>query len=129
MLRLHIWVDELLAIGRHCHLLLILHLLGLLHLLRILLHHLGVGLVVVHDLLLLRLHGHAFKRVDVLWVHKVVLDDVFIDRRQTLLLQEILHAKKIETLLLQLLKELLLLLGPEVVFVHWLVASHASCLR
>ena len=109
--------------------LLILHLLGLLHLLRILLHHLGVGLVVVHDLLLLRLHGHAFERVDVLWVHEVFLDDVFIDRGQALLLQEILHAIQIETLMLQLLKELLLFLRPEVIFVHWLVASHASCLR
>jgi len=104
-------------------------LLILLHLLGLLLHHLSIGLVVVHDLLLLRLHGHASEWVDVLWVHEVVLDDVFIDRWQALLLQEILHAKEIETLLLQLLKELLLFLGPEVIFVHRLVASHTSCLR
>ena len=128
MLRLHIWVDKHLATWRHCHLLLILHLLGLLHLLRVLLHHLSVGRVVVHDLLLRRLHRHAFEWVDVLRVHEVVLDDVFIDRGQALLLQEVLHAKQIETLLLQILKELLFFLGPEVIFVHGLVSSHASCL-
>ena len=81
-LLLHIWIDELLALRWHGHLLL--ELLLLLHLLRLLLHHLllrvhHVWLVAVHDLLLLGLHHHSLQWVHILGIHEVVLDNVVIN--------------------------------------------------
>ena len=119
------WIDELglhLHAGclRHGHLVLVL--LRLHHLL--LLHHAWV--VAVHDLLLLGLDGHASQRVDVLRIHVVLLDNVLVHRWHASILNEVLHSEQIKALLLEPLKELLLLEGPKVSLVLWHVASKAA---
>ena len=122
------WIDELglhLHAGclRHGHLVLVL--LRLHHLL--LLHHAWV--VAVHDLLLLGLDGHASQRVDVLRIHVVLLDNVLVHRWHASILNEVLHSEQIKALLLEPLKELLLLEGPKVSLVLWHVASKTARLR
>ena len=112
----------------HLHLLHLLlvhhHLLGL-HLLSCAAH---VRIVAVHDLLLRSWHDCALKWIDVMWAREVVLDQVVVEGWHATILDEVLHSEKIETLLLELLHELLLLLRPVVHLVHGLVAAERSSL-
>ena len=124
------WVDELLLLHlhlgslRHGHLVLVLHL--LLHLL--LLHDLWV--VAVHHLLLLRHHGHSSEWVHVLRVHHLFSNDVFVHRWHSTIFNEIIHWVKVKALALKSLEELFLLKGPEIALIllrH--VSTKAASLR
>ena len=112
----------------HLHLLHLLlvhhHLLGL-HLLSCAAH---VRIVAVHDLLLGGWHDCALKWIDVMWASEVVLDQVVVEGWHASVLDEVLHSEEIETLLLELLQELLLLLRPVVHLVHGLVAAEGASL-
>ena len=119
------WVDELLLLHGlllHGHLLLVHHLglhLGTLHLHLLCLHRLRLHrlhawlhawVVAVHDLLLRHLNRQTSQRVHVLRVHEVVLNDVVVHGRHTAVFNEILHREQIESLILELLEVVLLLL-------------------
>lgn len=58
--------------------------------------------------------------VEVLWVVTLVQDDVHIKLIKTLVLDEVLHGENVETHLLGLLKECLLLVGKVGGNVTWL---------
>ena len=130
-------IDEhWLSLGLHLlhlhllHLLLIHHRLLVLHLLR--LHLLSsaahVRIVAVDHLLLRSLHDSAFKWIDVLRAHEVILNDVVIEGWHATILNEVLHSEEIVTLLLKPLQELFLLLRPVVHLVLGLVTTKGSSL-
>ena len=131
VLGLHLLHLHLLLVHRH---LLLVHLL-LLHLLRLhllWLHLLGsaahVRVVSVDHLLLWSWHDCALKWIDVLWAHEVVLNEVVVEGWHATILDEVLHGEEIETLLLEPLQKLLLLLRPVVHLVHGLVTAQGASL-
>ena len=98
------------------------------------LHHnrLTLGLISVVDLLRL-LHwlllDEWLERVDVVRILDLILNDVFIKTDHTVPCVPILSTIQIDTrLLLELLEEFLLFLGPEVILLLWLLTTQAALL-
>ena len=108
----------------HLHLLLVHHLLGL-HLLSSAAH---VWIVAIDHLLLRSGHDCTLKWIYVLRAHEVVLDYVVVKGWHASILNEVLHSEEIETLLLKLLQEFLLLLSPVVHLVLGLVTTQGTSL-
>lgn len=98
------------------------------------LHHnrLTLGLISVVDLLRL-LHwlllDEWLKRIDVVRILDLVLNDVFIKTDHTVPCVPILSTIHIDTrLLLEFLEEFLLFLGPEVILLLWLFTTQTALL-